>query len=210
MKSAPALLIFALLSACGPKDGGYHNFYSNITNYSVHPTHITSAGIQIDAGNSYPDLFTLDYRISQIEACLLNSMKNYPHITTEERNKWQCLSNDVNPKEKLKRKYLIIKLVKPFFSNKSDWLFIGQNENSTSPLEAPQSACQAKNLEPPCYWRTAIQNENIIISPNPYLDMKREIPQTSPPTPYLWEIGRMMTGCNLTWYAPHFAKCLSY
>lgn len=196
------------IAACYyPEKICYNNHLENITDYKITPNQKTQSGIKVDTNlistNTPPqDLNELDGRIAKIESCIQEVMTEVQNITREQMENWQCLRQHFEPEE-LKRQCLVIKFVPPIYSECSDWQFIGEN--------ADQQYCESKGLEPnaecPCRWRTAIQDENTIITP-PY-DTRSKIPPTNPPAPYLWELGRMMTSCNNAWASP-FARCLSY
>lgn len=194
-------LVLLMLTGC---DSGkcYKNYYMNITDFEVNLNAETKNGIKVDTGGYYVNLQSLDKRILKIETCLLEVMKDLKEISAQNQQKWQCLKNKFNPDERLKKECLTIKIVPPINSKCSAWQTIG--------VIAPNEHCIAKGLMPtdecPCMWRTAIQDENVIISPP---EETRDVPKTSVVAPYLWELGRIMTSCNLTWYSP-FAKCLSF
>lgn len=186
-----AILSIVIFVACGEDSSGrcYQNFYQNITNYEVSPDVVTPSGIKVDAGGYAVDLVALDARIAKIEACIQAAAAESLALSAEEKKSWQCL-REVDSDQKLSRECLVIKVVTPTFSKCSDWQFIG--------VMAPDEGCLAKGLTPtsecPCMWRTAVQDDNIVITP---------------PAMYLWEVGRIMTSCNDVWHSP-YAKCLSF
>ena len=190
-------VLFIFLFTCEKDNDCYENYYQTITDYSVNPNATTPKGIQVDTGGYQVDLARIDGRIDKIWSCI----QDVTAINPIPQPEWQCLKTKFSPDEKLKRDCLVIKMVKPFYTNlkcsEENWQFIGYDEKSTEGLKAPDALCEAKGLKPskecPCMWRTAIQNENIIITP---------------PDIYLWEIGRL-TSCNNVWHSP-FAKCLSF
>lgn len=190
----PALL----LCACGTKTDCYQNLFQNITNYGVEPNAKTPSGIRVDTGGYPINLQKLDKRIALIESCIQTIAESHPLADAD----WQCLKTEFRQQDKLKRDCLIIKIVPSVYSKCSNWQFID--------AKAPDKLCVAKGLvsakECPCQWRTAIQDENIIITPP---EETRNTPPTVPATPYLWEIGRLMTSCNNVWASP-FSQCLSY
>lgn len=150
---------------------------------------ITPSGIQVDTGGYAVDFIALDARIAKIEACIRQVAAESLALPAEEKKSWQCL-READPNQELMRDCLVIKVVAPTLSKCSDWQFIG--------VAAPDELCLAKGVTPtaecPCMWRTAIQDDNVVITP---------------PAMYLWEVGRIMTSCNNIWYSP-YAKCLGF
>lgn len=199
--SVAAIFICKTFIGCGGEEenGGYRNFFDVPAQYKMeaNPSMLTPGGIQVDAAGYEINLAILDERVLKIETCILRVMSENPVPDQA----WQCIPANYKIKP-LKRNYLIIKLVPPAPSC-SNWQLL--------PIPAPDEYCIAKKLKPapecPCMWRTAIQDENIILTPPP--ETRPDIPPTSVPAPYLWEIGRMMTGCNKIWPSP-FVECLSY
>lgn len=197
------IVVFVLLATmavgCDGADGGYHNFFDIPFGYDqeVSINLVTPDGIQVDTSGYEIDAALLDKRVGKIEACILRVMAENPIPDSA----WQCIPANYKPGP-LKRGYFTIKLVKPV---------IGCTSWQLLPIPAPDELCVDKGLPPdqhcPCMWRTAIQDENIILSPPP--ETRPDIQPTSIPAPYLWEIGRMMTSCNGIWLSP-FSKCLSY
>jgi len=168
-------------------DQCYFNYYANVGTWVVNPDKVTPSGIKIDSGGYLIDLEKIDKRIKNIEQCIIEVAKEYERKGFE--NQWQCI-RPIKP-ESLKRDCLMIKIVNPIYSNcGKDWEFIG--------IKAPDKLCEDKGLiitpECPCMWRTAIFQDNVIISP---------------PALYLWELGRIITSCNAIW-ASEFAKCLMF
>ncbi len=194
-----SVLLSAMAVGCGNMNDGYHNLFDVPPDYDQEVTinMVTPAGIRVDTSGYAINATLLDERVGKIEACILRVMSENPIPNPA----WQCIPANYKP-EPLKRDYLVIKLVTPVPSC-SNWQLL--------PIPAPDELCAEKELKPkpecPCLWRTAIQDENIILTPPP--ETRPDIPPTSVPAPYLWEIGRMMTGCNGIWSSP-FTKCLSY
>lgn len=192
------LVLLCVMAGCDSYNG-YMNGFDVPPGYDqlVNPNLITPGGIQVDTSDYATDVALLDERVEKTETCILRVMAENPVPDPG----WQCLAENYKP-EPLKRDYLIIKLVAPVWQC-SNWQLL--------PIPAPDEYCLVKDILPtpqcPCLWRTAIQDENIILTPPP--ETRPGIPPTSPPAPYLWEIGRMMTSCNDTWHSP-FAQCLSY
>ena len=188
-KSLITIFSIFTFTACGEVSSGgcYQNFYQNITNYEVRADTTTPSGIRVDTGGYAVNLIALDARITKIEMCIKQVAKSLT-LSAENKKNWQCSRE--NLKGELIRDCLVIKVVAPTFSKCSDWQFIG--------VPAPNELCLAKGVKPtaecPCMWRTAIQDDNIIITP---------------PAMYLWEVGRVMTSCNNIWHSP-FAKCLGF
>lgn len=166
----------------------YNNSFQNISNYLVNPNYLTLSGIQVDTEYNI-DLSLLDTRIKNMENCLQEVAREISPITQEQKQDWSCLKNTFNI-EPFKRECLIIKVVKPILSKCSDWQFID--------VLAPKELCEDKNVVPteecPCRWRVAIQDENILIVP---------------PKLYLWDLGRIWSGCNNIWESA-FVKCLNF
>jgi hypothetical protein len=164
--------------------------FQSVTSIEIKPNHTTPKGYQIDIDLSkYPtDFNKLDERITKTEECLIQTVKEQQNTPQSIKDTWMCL-REPTP-EPFNKKCLRIKVVDPIFSKCSDWQFID--------VLAPQSLCEAKGLpvnsECPCRWRTSIQGDNWIITP---------------PTMYLWELGRIYTSCNNIWNSP-YAKCLNY
>jgi hypothetical protein len=183
------ILCVLSVAACGYDGGGqcYNGYFENITNYTVKPDAVTPSGIRVDTGGYAVDFIKLDARLAQMEACIQEVARASLALPRETLQKWQCLKFDDTP---LNRACLVIKVVSPAYSSCSDWQHI--------PVEAPADLCEAKGLTPTadchCLWRTAIQDNNTIITP---------------PAMYLWDVGRMMTTCNDVWRSD-FAKCLSF
>ncbi len=177
----------------------YPDFYHDAT-----PDIITPDGIQVDSGGFPIDVNELDRRVNQIEECVLKVMKEeFPDdLTMKQQMKWGCYTDNFNNRGPLKRDCLIIKIVPPQYSKCSDWLFLD--------AIAPDSFCIAKGLTPtpecPCRWRNSIIDENILLTT---VEIRPDIPLSSPPAPYLWDIATMMTGCTQMWKMP-FAKCASF
>lgn len=186
-----AILIATVFMACGEDSAGhcYQNSYQNITKYEVRAEKITPSGIKVDTGGYAVDLIALDARIAKIEACILRVAVESLALPAEDKKDWQCL-REVNTNQELMRDCLVIKVITPTLSKCSDWQFIG--------VVAPDEFCLAKGIAPtsqcPCMWRTAIQDDNVVITP---------------PAMYLWEVGRIMTSCNNIWYSP-YAKCIGF
>jgi len=183
------IFIALLFTACESKSDCYQNYYENITNYEINSNISTKLGIRVDSSDYKVDLQELDNRITKIENCIKQVALEVENTPQNEKKKWQCL-HDVDPNTGLKYKCIVIKIIAPHYSKCSDWQFIG--------VKAPDQYCLDKGITPtvdcPCMWRTAIQDNNHIITP---------------PALYLWEIGRIMTSCNNIWYSP-FAKCLIF
>jgi hypothetical protein len=180
------VLFIFLLPACAEYSDCYQNFFEDITDFEINPDMATGSGIKVDSGGFDVDLFALDARIGMMEWCITGVMANNP----EPDPKWQCLYRNFTGMRRLKRSCLIIKIVPPVYSKCSKWQFIG--------VPAPNELCRAKGINPtpecPCMWRTAVQDDNVVITP---------------PALYLWEIGRIMTSCNNIWESP-FAPCLGF
>lgn len=204
------LILLVILSAAGCYDEDdicYLNYFQNVTDYKVAPDTHTPSGVAVDTGNGLYeiDLKELDGRLSKIESCLQDVMEELPDLSKEEIDGWQCIRDGFGKREALKRQCLVIKLVRPVYGSCSDYQMI------EATVEPNPSLCEDKGLPPtpdcPCRWRTAIQDENTIITPPE--ETRPDIAPTIPPAPYLWELGRMMTSCNNVWASP-FAKCLSF
>lgn len=185
-------MLCVMVCSCGPTKNCYeNNYFSNVSNYSVSPNSSTQSGIQVDVRDvdySKVDLSVLDARIKAIEECLSSVAQENPTITSEQQKAWQCIRSNFSP-EPFKRDCLVVKIVDPVYSKCSDQQFIS--------APAPKALCEAKGLTPtaecPCLWRSAIQNNNVLITP---------------PALYLFDLGRIWSSCNNIWYSP-FAKCLT-
>lgn len=168
-----------------------HGGFQSITSYPFRTIHTTPKGIRVDDGMGYgADLAKLDARVDAMETCFREEMRKLPVLTLEQQNAWGCqMVKGFGESWPLKRTCIWIKVVPPVTSTCSDQQFI--------PAKAPDALCRAKGIEPtaecPCLWRTAIQDDRVIITP---------------PAMYLWEIGRLWTLCNNVWASP-FARCLS-
>lgn len=184
------VLFLLLLPACGDPPDCYQNYYQNITNFEVNPDMATESGIRVDSGGFKVDLFNLDVRIGMMEWCIGGIMLNNPHPSPEDLRKWQCLRKNFVGAEKLKRSCLVIKVIPPNISKCTGVENIG--------VPAPEEYCLIKGMQPkpecPCMWRTAVQDDSVIVTP---------------PAMYLWELGRVMTSCNDIWKSP-FADCLNF
>jgi hypothetical protein len=183
------LFLSFCLSCCGPPPNQEcpTNYYQNLTSYTVNPTQVTKSGISVDS--SYPvDLDTLDTRILQITACIEAISASLVQITEEQRLAWDCLSRELS-KGPFKLSCLTIKVVDPYPSC-SEWQLL--------PVPAPDQLCIDKGLTPtpecPCMWRNLVQDDWVIITP---------------PALYIWETGKVITGCNNLWSSP-FRSCLNY
>ena len=178
-----ALWLFLLLSSCGIEAPCYDGRFENVTHYPVNPNHITASGVKVDDVFGV-DLVVLDERVRKIEDCLVEVAETVKVMKPE----WECITLP-EPKP-FNRDCLVIKVVAPIYSSCSDWQFID--------ALAPQELCDEKGLtatpECPCRWRTAIQDNNVIITP---------------PALYLWDLVRIYTSCNMIWDSP-FAVCADY
>lgn len=168
----------------------YSNYFANVTSYKIVPNATTSKGIKVDtASNFNTDLEELDRRIDKIEACMLEEMRKLPLLTEQQRQEWQCPDKGFIAEE-LKRECVQIKVVSAVVSECSAWQLL--------PVLAPNKLCLDKGVIPtiecPCRWRTVVQDDYRIITP---------------PAMYLWELPRVMTGCNNIWKSP-FAKCTAF
>jgi hypothetical protein len=170
----------------------YRNYFANVISpiLSISIDKRTLKGIGIDSGGYSVDTTKLDGRVDKIVACIQEVGKTIGMASIENATTWQCLRRDFSKMEDIKRSCLVIKIVPPVYSKCSDWQFTG--------AKAPDAGCISKGLTPtaecPCMWRSAVQNDNILVTP---------------PAMYIWDIGRIFTGCNNIWFSP-FAKCLSY
>jgi hypothetical protein len=199
------LLLFAVASGIwynydkyqqGKKPSCYPSLYPNVTNFKINSDKLTPKGVKVDTSGFSLDLGMLDKRIDEMESCIkqvINEIKPTP----EELTKWGCSNAVFSPT--FKRECITIKLTKPLKSKCSDWSLLAKDESGL-PALAPDSGCQEKGIVPtkecPCTWRIAIQDGNTIVTPA----LDAEIM-------YLWDLGRLHTGCQNIWYSP-FAKCL--
>jgi hypothetical protein len=190
-KNKECYLIYFLLFLgsfnCGDKC--YVNYYQNVTSYKVNPNAVTPSGIKVDTGGHAVDLVYLDERIKNIEDCLMDVMKVNSVITAEEQINWQCLKREF-VFEPIKRDCFVIKIIDAVFSECSEWQFL--------PVFAPEQLCKDKGLEPNpkclCKWRVAVQDDNVLVTP---------------PALYLWDITRIVTGCNAVWNSK-FVACMMF
>lgn len=185
--------VFSLLTV---DDHCHENHFQNISKYVFTKTHGTKSGIEIDLKEVNKrdtiDLGILDTRINLIVSCIKDVGNNIGTITDQEKAKWACVANVFDIKfidQKLK--CLKVKVVEPILSKCSEWQFLDLETSNDQP-------CLDKGIKPtrecPCRWRTAIQDDCIVVTPTAL---------------YLWDIGRALTSCNNIWVSP-FAKCLDY
>jgi len=165
------LLLFFLLVKCGPNNQCYRNGFTNITWYDISPDIALESGIRVDSGGWEIDTKKLDERLTSIDKCLIDTAKEFGYIDVLSGLKTECI---------------VIKVVDPVE---------GCSEQQFIDVLAPEKLCKAKGVEPtpncPCRWRTALQDDNVVITP---------------PSIYLWEVVRMHTGLDLIWDTP-FVKC---
>lgn len=180
-------------------DNCYDNRLQNVTNFEVITDAVTPSGIHVDTGGHDVDLLVLDVRIARMAVCLDEIMDGLT-ISEDSMRELQCLRRKFVAAP-LKRHCLAVKIVDPVFDACSDWSFIG--------VDADPALCAAKGIEPGCQckWRTAVQDENVIVTPP--LDTRRGVEQTTPPAPYLWELVRIVTSCN-NWAQSPFAICANF
>ena len=174
-------IILFFLSSCD--DGKcLPNFYKDVTSYKVNSTFIIN-GINIDKSEYINvDLSSLGKRLNNIEECIKKVISSYEIIP----DSWECVRKKI---ELQPRECIIIKIVPPIYSTCSDWQFTN--------AYAPDELCIEKGFYPtkecPCRWRSAIQNDVVLITP---------------PNLYLWDIIRIYTGCNNIWKSP-LSQCTS-
>jgi hypothetical protein len=170
----------------------YKNWYSNVhPPVEVTPNLKTPKGILVDTTGvkTKVDLKKLDDRIDAMSVCLMDLMKAKPKLNEKEKQAGNCnLDIFDGTKDPIKRDCLIIKVVPVYkMSANNEWQLLN--------APAPDEVCMEKGLKPtvkhPCMWRSAIQDQNVLITP---------------PALYLWDIVRMATGCNNMWKT-HFSKC---
>ena len=183
------LILLLFLGACGvPPDQCYINHYQNITNYEVNPN-TTIAGVMVDDGSFDFDREILADRILAIEECLVGAAGP---LDPKEKEEGRCLKDSLEPLP-FKRDCLVIKIVESVYSPCSP------NEGFL-PVEAPQALCEEKGLEAdpncPCRWRTAIQDDNVLI-----------VPLESAERMNLWDLTRIWSGCNNQWKVTNLTKC---
>lgn len=202
-------VLFTLLFWCDCGEGRcYVNFFQNVANFEVRPDMKTPSGIRVDSGGYQIDLQILDERIEKMEKCVLDVMAENAAASKETLNSWGCLR--WNPYESLRRHCLIIKITAPVFSKCTNWQFISTpGPFGPEPIKADPKLCEAKGLTPteecPCLWRTLPFNDTVVVAPPPEM---RNVPPTSIPAPYLYNVAAIMTSCNNIWFSP-FARCLS-
>jgi hypothetical protein len=155
----------------------YENKYKNITEYDVNSNITTLNGFKIDTTNVLVDsiyLNRLDERLLDIETCMVSF--GYPRI------KRTCFEVFLAPIE--------------YISKCSPW-------EEFLNVAAPQELCDEKGLEAntdcPCMWRTAIQDNNILIVPY----------ANDPDDLNLWDTIRLHTGINNIWLT-ELKTCAKY
>jgi len=193
------LFLYLVFVVCGCGNNEcYYNFFMNITDYDVDYDNLlfTGSGIQIDSSGYHVDLDALDTRILNIERCLINTSNVICPLSGEDANRFQCSGYNLNT-EPFLRECMVIKIVKSVSSKCTP-------EEGFLPIGAPQELCDAKGLsrnsECPCRWRTAIQDNNILIVP-----YEKEVENLN-----LWDLVRMWSGCNMFWASKELAKCTKY
>lgn len=189
------LILCLFVCSCGPRNTECaQNMFSNVTSYSVNVDQVTVSGYKIDTSGYSIDLSTLDKRIDKIRTCLDNFYHRYPVLTEQQMNDWQCLSRDM--RKEFNTNCMVIKVVEPFYTNCSNEQHIKTSEGG-SPAYADSRLCEEKGLTVtgscPCVWRTAIQDDWVVITP---------------PIMNLWDIVRAQTGCNNIWRSP-LSECAS-
>jgi hypothetical protein len=178
--SAACALIF---TACG--DHCPRNFFQNVTDYRVAPTVSMITGWRIDSDIGFFTALTeLDARMDKMDDCVLKVAAGIKSLNPI----WGCIRP--LPTQPFDRSCLIVKVVPPVYSACSTWEHL--------PAEADPRFCRDKGLEPtlecPCLWRSAIQDDYVLVTP---------------PAMYAWDIVRMYTGCNNLWGSP-FAVCAMF
>lgn len=174
-----------LFLGCGDKHC-YNNFYNDVAGYTFNPNLITQKGISIES-SFLVDLLDVDDRVQKITNCVANITLLKPIISHEEQIAWQCLSREMRlPPYDLS--CIGVKIMKPVENNCSNWQVL--------PVSAPDSLCIEKGIIPtnecPCRWRSLIINDSIVITT---------------PVVYLWDVARIITGCNNVWHSP-YAACM--
>lgn len=175
------------IGGCDICYGGYGYDY---THYTYKKTDTTQKGIAVDASMVQTvNLARIDERVDKIEACLRPLLRQYSHLTEDQRKAWGCWPRDYKD-EPLKRNCFAIKLVPPV-QGCMGWDML--------PDRAPDQGCIDKGLTPtvecPCRWREVIQGDSLIVT-------------TSTRMP-LWDLVSIVTGCAGpgAWNSP-FAKCM--
>lgn len=182
------LLAIILNGCCDECYGGYVYGY---TSYRYNRTDRTASGIGVDASRAkIVDLAKLDARVDAIEACLRPLLRQYAHITDEQRIAWGCWPENYAD-EPIKRGCFTVTLVDPVQ---------GCLGFDLLPDRAPDASCTSKGLTPtdecPCRFREVIQGSASIIT-------------TSTRMP-LWDLVSIVTGCagSGVWTSP-FAACMA-
>ncbi|MDP3987206.1 MAG: hypothetical protein Q8P81_03215 [Nanoarchaeota archaeon] len=170
-----------------PKKG----LVSGVIEYEVEIDKVTQNGFRVDTGGIPIDLNSLDLRMTEIEKCIYDVYFSHPILTRDEVVAGECNIYDIKMKPQINRKCVEIKVVEPVFSKCSNWQHVSKCEGC-EPAYADPKLCEAKGLivtpECPCMYRTATYGDDTIITP---------------PDMYLWEVTRLVTGCNNIWKSPY-------
>lgn len=195
------LFLFSF-SCCSERDSECSsNQFLNITNYKVLPNQVTKSGFKVDTSGLYVDLEKLDERLLKIEKCLQEVYEEFPSITLEQNVTWKCMRLNFSSIDVLPKNCLIIKVVEPIIPNpicKIDGEQFIRGCEKCGPAYADERGCYEKGMkvskECPCCWRTAIQDDWVIITP---------------PKMNLWDVVRMATSCNGFWTSKPcpFVRC---
>lgn len=187
------LLIALLATGCGT--WCEPNWYPLATDadgtpllYGFDPNLVTESGIQIDTDISV-DLEAVDAQVARIESCVrvLIDSGYRPDPGA------QCIDSHMRRRQDPGLcKCLGIKLIRPVLSLCTKWHLL--------PDTAPPSYCDAKGLvrDPycPCRWRWWVQRDYELVTTIGHLGR-----------PYLYDVTRIMTGCNAPWNDPELRRC---
>ena len=147
----------------------------------------TLSGISIDRWSSSVDLEYIDLTVEK----MVNCVQELINIKYKASIKAQCLENPLRQRQDpCLQECLKIKIVEPIESECSEWNFIGRR--------APQHYCDMKNLttDCPCNWRWIVQRDY------EYVTTTGRDGRT-----YLYEVVKIMSGCNNIWEDPELTKC---
>lgn len=197
MKMKKIQLVLAIcLIGFGCDDNCYRNYYQNITDYEISINSITPNGVNVDDSGFYVDLEEIDRQIDEMETCVQNALAGGIDLAIARTQ--GCRDESWNYRVDFSgisvlRECLTVKIA-------PDWYVSHCSEDYMEifPCDISPQVCIDKGLEItdecPCRCRSAIQDENIVITtPNLYL--------------FRGELARMITGCNNPWFSP-ISQCL--
>lgn len=187
------VIVVCLLSGCCPLfklcPRCPQVYITSLSAFKVKQTTTSPKGLKLDLSEvpqAKIDLNQLDQRVSKMIACMDEELTKVNHRPPRE---WACARSEVEP-FKWHWDCPTIKVV-PAVTSKC-------STEEMLPVLADPALCRAKGVEPtpecPCRWRTLVQDNGFVV--------------ITPPRMYLWELARVITGCDNLWVSP-MARCLT-